>query len=338
MSEINQEVVIKFKNLTKKFGKHYAVKEFNLDIPKGKIIGFLGPNGAGKSTTMKIMAQLLKPNEGEVWIRANGELQKMSSNNKHYLLKNLGFLIETPKFYKKMTPQEILKFFARLKGYPRKLINDRIDQVLKMIGMLEWKNKKLGSFSKGMTQKIGVISAVVHDPDILVLDEPQSGLDPKTRKELRDFILNQKKLGKTIFLSSHLLYEISEIADKIAIIREGKLIAFDSLDNLERKKVRRVIQFKMFKLQDLKIENVIDNLNKIIIPLTGLKEEENWVKFDNDFQTFKVFFNGDPKNQTKIHKALFESGYELLEYSVPKMGLLEDLFIELTNEKELSEV
>ncbi len=334
MNMKEQEVVIEIKNLSKKFGRFYAVNDINLTIPKGVIIGILGPNGAGKSTTMKIMANLLKATEGEVWIRENGKLQKLTSSNKEILFRNVGFLIEAPVFYNKMTPQDILKFFAKLRGYPRKQINERIDTVLKMVGMLDWKKKKLGTFSKGMIQKIGVASAVIHDPDILILDEPQSGLDPKTRKEVRDFILEQKKLGKTIFLSSHLLYEISEIADKIAIINLGKLIAYDTLNNLERKSMKSVIQFKLLNLPDTGRENLIEELRNIIIPFTGLPQGEGGLKFDAEYQMFKVFFNGEPKNQIKIHRILIENGYEILEFSVPKMGILEDLFIELTNEKQ----
>ena len=338
MSKKNQEILIQFKNLTKKFGNFYAVKDVNLEIRQGEIVGFLGPNGAGKTTTMKMMAYLLKPNEGEVWIRANGDLQKLTSRNKDFLLDNIGFLIEIPAFYGKVTPKEILKYFAKLKGYPRKKLNERIDTVLKMVGMLEWKDKKIGTFSKGMRQKIGVVSAIVHDPDIIVLDEPQTGLDPTARKEVRDFILNLKRMGKTVFLSSHLLYEISEVADRIAIIHHGQIIAFDTLDNLEGKAMKSVINFELLNPPDDNIDEFIKRLKTIIVPLTGIAEEESWIKYDNDSKIFQVFFNGNPKNQTEILRNLLDNDYEILEYSVPKAGLLESLFIELTRTNEIGGV
>ncbi len=338
MSKKNQEILIQFKNLTKKFGNFYAVKDVNLEIRQGEIVGFLGPNGAGKTTTMKMMAYLLKPNEGEVWIRANGDLQKLTSRNKDFLLDNIGFLIEIPAFYGKVTPKEILKYFAKLKGYPRKKLNERIDTVLKMVGMLEWKDKKIGTFSKGMRQKIGVVSAIVHDPDIIVLDEPQTGLDPTARKEVRDFILNLKRMGKTVFLSSHLLYEISEVADRIAIIHHGQIIAFDTLDNLEGKAMKSVINFELLNPPDDNIGEFIKRLKTIIVPLTGIAEEESWIKYDNDSKIFQVFFNGNPKNQTEILRNLLDNDYEILEYSVPKAGLLESLFIELTRTNEIGGV
>lgn len=338
MKNKNQEVLIQFKNLTKKFGNFYAVKSVNLEIRNGEIVGFLGPNGAGKTTTMKMMAHLLKPNEGEVLIRANGELQKLTDRNKDYLLDNIGFLIEIPAFYGKVTPTEILKYFAKLKGYPRKKLNERIHTVLKMIGMLEWKDKKIGTFSKGMKQKIGIASAIIHDPDIVVLDEPQTGLDPTARKEVRDLIMNLKKIGKTVFLSSHLLYEISEVADRIAIIHHGKLIAFDTLDNLEGKAMKSVIHFELLNTPEKDMDIVITQLKKIIVPLTGISEQDSWIKYDNDSKIFQVFFNGNPKNQTEILKKLLDNGYEILEYSVPKAGLLESLFIELTKTNEIGGV
>ncbi|MBN1802811.1 MAG: ABC transporter ATP-binding protein [Candidatus Lokiarchaeota archaeon] len=334
MKNNNLEVLIKFNNLTKKFGTLYAVRNVSLEIKRGEIVGFLGPNGAGKTTTMKMMANLLKPNEGEVLIRANGEFQKLTNKNKDYLLDNMGFLIEIPAFYERVTPKEILGYFAKLKGYPRKSIDRRIDTVLNMMEMLEWKNKYIGTFSKGMKQKIGIMSAIIHDPDIIVLDEPQTGLDPAARKEVRDFILKLKKQGKTVFLSSHLLYEISEVADRIAIINKGKLIAFDTLENLERKVRKSVINFELLKPPEENVEVLIDKLRSLIGPLTGISERESWIKYDDNSKIFQVLFDGNPENQALILKKLLNDGQDILEYSVPKAGLLEILFMELTKSDE----
>ncbi len=337
MKTNNQEVLIQLNNLTKKFGTLYAVRDMSLEIKRGEIVGFLGPNGAGKTTTMKMMANLLKPNEGEVLIRANGGLQKLSNKNKDYLLDNIGFLIEIPSFYEKVTPKEILTYFAKLKGYPRKLISERVDKTLNMMEMLEWKDKYIGTFSKGMKQKIGIMSAIIHDPNIVVLDEPQTGLDPAARKEVRDFILKLKKQGKTVFLSSHLLYEISEVADRIAIINKGKLIAFDTLENLERKVRKSVINFELLKPPEENIESLIDKLKSLIGPLTGMNDQDNLIKFDENTKIFQISFDGNPENQALILKKLLNDGQEILEFSVPKAGLLEILFMELTKSDETKE-
>lgn len=329
----NEDILIQFIGLTKRFGSFYAVSNFNLEIKRGEIVGFLGPNGAGKTTTMKMMAYLLKPTEGEIWIRNNGKLERLTPKNRDYLLDNIGFLIEIPAFYGDMTPRQILSYFANLKGYPRKKVKDRVAEVVEMFGLSEWLNKKIKTFSKGMRQKIGICSAIVHDPDIIVLDEPQTGLDPKARKDVRDFILKLKKMGKTIFLSSHLLYEISEIADRIAIINLGKLTAFDTLDNLELKARKSVINFELYDYSKHDLTDLLERLNKIIIPLTGLESVDTYkVVFNENSKIFEVSFNGVPENQLKIHNALFKNNFNVLEFSVPKANLLENLFIDLTDD------
>ncbi len=337
----NHEILIKFVNLTKRFGDFIAVSNVNLEIKRGEIVGFLGPNGAGKSTTMKLMAQLLKPTEGEVWIREsrNGigyeNLVKLTNHNKDILLDNIGFLIESPAFYGNLSPRTILKYFGKLKGYPRKKLNSRIEKVLGMMGMEEWIDNKIKTFSKGMRQKIGIASAIIHDPDIIVLDEPQTGLDPKARKDVRDFIFDLKKMGKTIFLSSHLLYEIGEVADRIAIINNGEIIAFDTLDNLEAKSEKSIIQFEILAFQEEKVQSYIEELKKVIFPVTGIDVTAQWIKYNSDSRRFQVLFDGKPSNQFKILKELIYKGYEIIEFSVPKAGLLEDLFIELTKKNTI---
>jgi len=333
MNKNDSDIIIQFRNISKKFGKFYAVKNVNLEVRRGEIVGFLGPNGAGKSTTMKMLAFLLKPNEGEVWIRGNGELLKLTRGNKDHLLDNVGFLIENPFFYGDLSPRTILKYFAKLKGYPRSEIKKRVEDVVAMFGLSDWIDTKIKKFSKGMRQKIGIASAIIHDPDIIVLDEPQTGLDPKARKEVREFIMELKNSGKTIFLSSHLLYEISNVADKIAIINHGEIIAFDTLDNLELSAQKSIINVELLKTPD-NIREVLNNMKDVIQPLTGTSTEGGWIKYNEDNDIFQIGFNGNPQNQLQILKALIAKGYEIIEYSVPKAGLLEDLFIDLTSQEE----
>ena len=328
----NEEILIQFKGLTKRFGSFYAVNNIDLEIKRGEIVGFLGPNGAGKSTTMKMMAYLLRPTAGEIWIRNNGDLERLTLRNRDYLLDRIGFLIENPAFYGDMTPNQILSYFAKLKGYPRKKIKARVAEIVEMVGLSKWLNKKIKTFSKGMRQKIGICSAIVHDPDIVVLDEPQTGLDPRARRDVRDFILQLKKMEKTIFLSSHLLYEISEVADRIAIINQGRLIAFDTLDNLELKARKSVINFELYDYSESEVPELLERLNNIIAPLTGVEDVDNPKKviFNENSKVFEVPFNGVPENQLKIHNALFNNNFKVLEFSVPKANLLENLFIGLT--------
>ena len=326
----DKKVLISFKDLSKNFGDFHAVTDVNMNIHEGEVVGFLGPNGAGKSTTMKMMANLLKPSSGEVWIRRNEELVQLTRKSKDKLLRQIGFLIENPALYKDTTPRKILTYFAKLKGYPRSKIHDRVEEVVKMVGMLEWIDKKCKTFSKGMTQKIGIVSAIVHDPDIVVLDEPHTGLDPTARKEIRDFILGLKEQGKVVFLSSHLLFEVAEVADRVAIISHGKIIALDTIDILEQKAKNSVIRLELMNHVNGNYQEVVDKLKSIILPITGLKD--NTINYNSDIKCFEVFFNGEPKSQYQILKSLIISGIEVVEYSVPNANLLENLYINLVNQ------
>jgi ABC-2 type transport system ATP-binding protein len=304
----------------------------NLEIFRGEILGYLGENGAGKSTTMKMMGWLLRPTKGTIYIRENdGELAPLNSLNKDRLLNNIGFLIENPAFYGDTSPRKILKYFGLLKGYPRSKINERVEEIVKMIGMEKWIDTKIKNFSKGMRQKIGIISAIVHDPDLVVLDEPQTGLDPSARLLVREFILRLKDMGKTIFLSSHLLYEISEIADRIAIISHGKLVAIDTLENLEAMGKLSVIHLEL-NVPKNEIEQYIPKIVEAIQPYRG--EEKKVLTVDNKTGVVRIPFDGEPKHQTAILNSLIENGLEVLEFSVPKAGLLEDLYIEFVNKRQ----
>src|SRR6056297_1923233 len=307
--------VVEFKNLTKRFGDFTAVYNVNLQIYRGEILGFLGPNGAGKSTTMKMMARLLKPTEGNVYICNNGTMEVLNDKSKDYLLDKIGFLIENPAFYEKMTPRDILTYFGGLKGYPDDKIDKRVEKVVEMVGMSEWIDKKLGTFSKGMRQKIGIVSAIVHDPDIVVLDEPHSGLDPTARIEVRDFIIKLREMGKTIFLSSHLLYEVSEVADRVAIISHGRVMAIDTLENLELQAQRSMINLNLYHTNG-NIQKMQNKIAQVVSPLTGMPAGKNYIGYNMDKQNFEILFNGDPKNQLKIIRALFENDIDVIEYSV----------------------
>ena len=315
------EILIELQNLTKKFKFVTAVNNLNLKIYKGEILGFLGPNGAGKTTTMKLMASLLHPTEGEIFIRENGKLQKLTSHNKDYLLDNIGFLIENPEFYKDRTPRQLLTLFAKLKGYPRKKIDDRVEEIVNMMGLSQWIDQKLGTFSKGMRQKIGILSALVHDPAILVLDEPQTGLDPKARREIRDLLLHLKNQGKTIFLSSHLLYEISEISDRVAIISHGILVACDTLDNLEAQAKSSQIQVELLEVNDINATGIrIDKLIQNFLT--------DQIRYNKDSKVYELPFDGDPEKQYKILQILVENGIKIIDFTVSKANLLETLYLQ----------
>ena len=330
----NMKILIKFENLTKSYGSFVAVSNLNMEIKRGEVIGFLGPNGAGKTTTMKMMARILKPSSGAIWYNKDGEFHKLSSRTKDYLLQNVGFLVENPAFYNNVTPRQLLTYYAKLKGYPTEKIPARVQEVVRMVKMEDWIDKKIGTFSKGMKEKIGIVSALVHDPDIIILDEPQTGLDPKARVDVRNFILDLKKMGKTIFFSSHLLYEVSEVADKIAIINKGQIIAFDTMEVLEAKVKSSLIRLEILNSNNGNSTPMLDKLVEILHPQIEKGIMLSKISYSPETRQFNINFDGDPQHQFEILKTLVNNNIEVVEYSVPKAGLLEDLYMNLVTDSK----
>jgi ABC-2 type transport system ATP-binding protein len=221
--------LIKIKNLTKNFSNFVALDNLNLSIEENTCVGFLGPNGAGKSTTIKILTGLIRPNSGNAII-----LGKDVQHDIHNALSDIGVLVEIPQFYSNLTPYELLSYFGKLRGMQKNNLENRISEVLEHVNLSEWTQKKIRTFSKGMKQRLGIACALLHNPTILILDEPSSGLDPRGMIEVRQIIKELKKQGKTIFMSSHLLSEVQEVCDAVAIIDKGKLLRYESdLSDLE---------------------------------------------------------------------------------------------------------
>jgi ABC-type multidrug transport system ATPase subunit len=331
--------IIKFSNITKKYGNFTAVSNLTLEIHRGEILGFCGPNGAGKTTTMKMLAGLLRPTSGEILFRYDHQWVSLKNSTKDTLMEQMGFLVESPTFYEHLSPRIILTYFAKLMGYPRAKIHQRVEEVVQMVEMMEWIDKPIKDFSKGMRQKIGIVAAIVHDPAVVILDEPQTGLDPKAQKEMREFILKLKELGKTVFLSSHQLYEISEIADRVAIISRGVLVACDTLESLEASAKQSVI--KMEVLQDItneQAELIIQQFTPLIIPLAGLSGDppilRPFLHYNVEQQEFEILFDGTKDAQYQILKTLIENGLEITNYSVPKASTLERIYLQLIQQAD----
>ena len=201
-----------------------ALKDLNLHIRKGEVFGFLGPNGAGKSTTIKILLNLIYPTWGKVTIL--GQDVGHSSVRSH-----IGFLPENPYFYDYLTARELLWFGGKAAGMPDKNIHNRTKYLLTEVGLIEDQNRHLRTYSKGMVQRAGLAFALIHDPEVIVFDEPMSGLDPLGRKMVGDLILELKSEGKTVFFSSHILTDIERFCDRVGIIVSGRLRLVDQLDD-----------------------------------------------------------------------------------------------------------
>ena len=214
-------------NLSKRYGSFLAVSDLNLKIEGSKCVGFLGPNGAGKTTTLKMFTDLIRPSAGEALI--NGVNVR---TYKKKALASVASLIETPEIYPSLTSREALNMIAEIRGVPRAERNKRIEEAVSDVQMEEWIDKRIGKLSKGMKQRICVASALLSEPTILLLDEPTNGLDPRGMSEVRGIVKSLKGKERLIFMSSHILSEVSDVCDEVAIIDHGKLVVYDTISNV----------------------------------------------------------------------------------------------------------
>lgn len=222
---------IRIRNLTKDFSvgirgvKLRAVDDLCLDVSKNEIFGLLGPNGSGKSTTIKIILGLLKASSGDCEIFGQPSMRVSAR-------KSVGFLPEAPYFYRYLTGRELVRYYARICMIDRSEIDDSVDDVIELVGMTEAANRRVGTYSKGMFQRIGLAQSLVHDPDLVILDEPTAGVDPLGSAAIAEIVRELKHRGKTILLSSHLLAQIEGLCDRVAILHRGKLIREGRIEEL----------------------------------------------------------------------------------------------------------
>jgi ABC-2 type transport system ATP-binding protein len=206
-----------------------AVKNLSFSVQPGEVYGLLGPNGCGKSTTLKILLGLVTPNSGRALIFGKDSREYRSR-------RDVGFLPENPYFYKFLTAAETLAFYGKICGLSGKILATRIDELIELVGLRDARDRRVGGFSKGMLQRIGLAQALIQDPGLVVLDEPTAGVDPAGSHQIRDLILDLKKRGKTVLLTSHLLEQVQEICDRVGIMARGEMIREGSLDDLVRVK------------------------------------------------------------------------------------------------------
>jgi ABC-2 type transport system ATP-binding protein len=265
--------VLKTENLTKVFrrswkrGKFTALDSLSIEVEEGEIFGFLGPNGAGKTTTIKILLRLLKPTSGSAHI-----LGKDVHDAPTRL--RVGYMPENPYFYRFLTGEEFLKFYAQLNRIPTSDRKKRIEELLETVGMAHARHVPIKEYSKGMVQRIGLAQALMHDPKLVLLDEPMSGLDPIGRKEIRDLIYALKYQGRTIFFCSHILSDVEDICHRVAILHRGKLLKTGTLDGLlgtEKDKIRLELRLpEGIQPSDIGIPGEFHNgLLKTVLPNNG---------------------------------------------------------------------
>ena len=315
-----EEDLIEVKNLTKKYGDHIAVNNLSFEVKQGQIYGFLGPNGAGKSTTMNIMTGYLSATEGEIIINGHSIFDEPEEAKKH-----IGYLPELPPLYMDMTPIEYLRFVAELKKVPDKDVDQMLDDIMKTVKITEVANRLIKNLSKGYKQRVGLAQALVGYPEVLILDEPTVGLDPKQIIEIRDLI---KSLGEkhTVILSSHILSEVSAVCDHVMIIAHGQLVASDSPENLSKIIVA-------YNTLELTIKGDTDKVKGLLDGIEGIDEIEIHSSLDKDCVDFVIKTANDVDVREVIFKKMSDAGCPILKMALCNMSL-EDVFIQLTSDKK----
>jgi ABC-2 type transport system ATP-binding protein len=300
--------------LSKKYGSFVAVSDLNLRIEGSKCVGFLGPNGAGKTTTLKMFTDLIRPSSGEALINGVNV-----HTDKKKALTSVGALIETPEIYPSLTPREALMMIAEIRGVPKAERSKRIEEAVSEVRMEEWIDKRVGKFSKGMKQRICIASALLSDPTILLLDEPTNGLDPRGMSEVRDIVKSLKRKERLIFMSSHILSEVSEVCDEVAMIDHGKLVVYDTISNVSAKVSGGE------NIVEVGLQRAIDSelVTKKIATLADVVTAE--IKDD---KTLRINFSGGLDVQERVLSDLVRMNIGVISYR-PASSELEDAYLKL---------
>lgn len=220
---------ISIEGLSKFYDDFLALDNLSLKVERGEDVALLGPNGAGKTTTLKLLCGLIRPSSGTTYIDGDNILEE-----REQAVSKLGVILETPEFYPFFTPRETLSYLGKLRGMDESELKSRTDEVIELVKLGDWIDVKIEKFSRGMKQRLAIAQALLHDPPILILDEPSLGLDPRGIADIRD-ILKEARKKKTVFLASHFLNEVAQICDKAVMIDHGKLLAHESISNLKKK-------------------------------------------------------------------------------------------------------
>lgn len=312
--------MITVKNLSKRYARTTAVDHISFDVAKGQIVGFLGPNGAGKTTTMRVLTCFLPPSAGTATVAGFDVLEQPLE-----VKKRIGYLPETPPIYPEMETAEYLQFVGKLKGLRGPELQKRVDYVSERCAVADVKNKLLGKLSKGYRQRVGLAQAIIHNPDVLILDEPTAGLDPKQINETRDLI---KDLAgeHTIILSTHILPEVEQTCEQVVIINKGKLVATDSVKNLESRArgAESVIVEIAGRNGNIDASVAQHKLEQVpgVSKVLSKGQKDNRVAFEVESQKGRMI-RGD------LARAVVESGWDLNELRPAAMSL-EEIFLQLT--------
>ncbi len=309
---MSDEILIRAEGLYRQYGNYHAVQNVNLQLKKGEVLGLLGPNGAGKSTTMQMLTGNLSPSQGEVKVKGIDLLENPKQAKQH-----IGYLPEQPPIYRDMRIDEYLSYCAKLRQVPSTQQSSAISQAKTRCGLDEVGNRLIGNLSKGYQQRVGIAQAILHTPDIIILDEPTVGLDPIQIQEIRSLI---RELGKdhSVILSTHILPEVQAVCDRVQIINQGETVFDDSLDNLESRHSDPILIARFSSKID---EDKLAKLNSI----------EDIVPIGN--HTYQLLHTSDINPVTEICQLAHSENWEI-QALTPKAATLEQIFMDLIHGEE----
>jgi ABC-2 type transport system ATP-binding protein len=304
-------------NLCKKYGRFTAVKQLNLNVRKGTVLGVVGENGAGKTTTLSMLATLSTPTSGKAYI--NGfEVTKQPAN----VRRSIGFMPDSFGVYDDLTVEEYLRFFADCYHVPEWLIKNRQDELLERMNLVDKRHTYVNALSRGMQQRLEIARCLMHDPEVLILDEPSAGLDPRSRIELRNVLHQLRSLGKTILVSSHILYELAEFADEIGILRNGELAAVAAVGVMLSHTTAYRSLWLAGHVDVAKWEHV-------------LREDKHVVNASYEADGVTVLYAGTVDQQAELLRRCVENGLSLSQFTERPTDI-ESLFLRLTESEVLT--
>ena len=307
--------MIELKNVTKKYGDFKALDDVSFKIEKGEIVGFLGQNGAGKTTTMKIITGLIEPTDGQVLIN-NEPIGKKNKTK-------IGFMPENTPLYDSLTVKEFINFMAEIKGLKRAERKKKVIDLISKLNLGEVENKIIKNLSKGFKQRVSLAGVLVGNPEVLILDEPNVGLDPKQIIEVRNLITSLKG-NHTILLSSHILTEINQICERVIIIDKGKIVATDTTENLKKKKKKNII--------NIVVEDPDNNIEKIKDDIKEITEVKFISKKSQNEKEYQLEVEAGADIRKELMSKLSEFNITIVELKKAK-STLEDVFVNLVDEK-----
>nr|WP_321410741.1 ATP-binding cassette domain-containing protein [uncultured Carboxylicivirga sp.] len=304
---------ISVKNVTKMYGTQKALDDLSFEVKTGEILGFLGPNGAGKTTTMKAITCYISPNEGDILLGGTSV-----AKSPDLVKKSIGYLPESNPLYLDMPVMDYLAFIGELQGVSKEYIESQVQKMVRICGLNLEKHKKIGELSKGFKQRVGLAQALIHDPEVLILDEPTTGLDPNQIIEIRELI---KEIGKekTVILSSHILAEVEATCDRVLIINKGKIVADGTPESLRKKAQGKEI---------LKVGVNANDRNEVFTSMQQLPEVD-LVSFIDDSKLFEIESKVGMSSVESIFRMCVDKGWFLTQLT-PVEKNLEDVFRELT--------